>query len=52
MQFSQKYHILFSPLKVNRMILKNRIIGAPVGQYDEKASNGFAMIIRGVVGNG
>lgn len=33
------------------MILKNRIIGAPVGQYDEKASNGFAMIIRGVVGN-
>lgn len=51
MQFSKKYPILFSPLKVNRMVLKNRIIGAPVGQYDEKASNGFAMIIRGVVGN-
>ena len=33
-----KYQHLFSPLKVNDMILKNRIIAAPIGEeFSEKA---------------
>lgn len=45
-----KYPHLFSPLKVNSMILKNRIISAPLGSLTDKSLSGIGMIIRGTVG--
>lgn len=45
-----KYPLLFQPLKVNQMILKNRIISAPLGSLTDKSISGIGMIIRGTSG--
>lgn len=46
-----KYPHLFEPLKVNQMIIKNRIISAPLGSLTDKSKTGMGMIIRGTSGN-
>ncbi|HWQ80226.1 MAG TPA: FAD-dependent oxidoreductase [Anaerovoracaceae bacterium] len=46
-----KYPHLFEPLKVNQMILQNRIISAPLGSLTDKSVSGIGMIIRGTSGN-
>lgn len=46
-----KYKHLFEPLKVNQMILKNRIISAPLGSLTDKSITGIAMITRGTSGS-
>lgn len=45
-----KYPHLFEPLKVNQMIIKNRIISAPLGSLTDKSISGIGMIIRGTSG--
>lgn len=45
------YPHLFSPLKVNKLILKNRIISAPLGSLTDKSTTYIGMIIRGTSGN-
>ena len=45
-----KYPHLFEPLKVNQMIIKNRIISAPLGSLTDKSISGISMIIRGTSG--
>ena len=43
-----KYPHLFSPIKINNMIVKNRIIAAPTGDsFEEKALGGAGMVIAG-----
>ncbi len=46
-----KYPHLFEPLKVNQMIMPNRIISAPLGSLTDKSISGIGMIIRGTSGN-
>ena len=46
-----KYPMLFSPLKVNHVVLKNRIISAPLGSNTDKSLSGIGMIIRGTSGS-
>ena len=46
-----KYPILFSPLKINRLILKNRIFYGPVEAYHDRAISGCAVMMRGTSGN-
>lgn len=46
-----KYPHLFEPLKVNQMIIQNRIISAPLGSLTDKSITGIGMIIRGTSGN-
>lgn len=46
-----KYPKLFSPLKVNKVVLKNRIISAPLGSLTDKSLSGIGMIIRGSSGS-
>lgn len=46
-----KYPHLFEPLKVNQMIMQNRIISAPLGSLTDKSISGIGMIIRGTSGN-
>lgn len=48
---SCKYPKLFEPLKVNKIVLKNRIISAPLGSNTDKSLSGIAMIIRGTSGS-
>lgn len=43
--------MLFSPLKVNHVVLKNRIISAPLGSNTDKSLSGIGMIIRGTSGS-
>ena len=45
-----KYPILFSPLRVNKLILKNRIFYAPVEAYHDRAISGCAVMMRGTSG--
>ena len=45
-----KYPNLFSPLKVNKLVLKNRIIYAPVEAYFDRALAGSAIMMRGTSG--
>lgn len=45
-----KYPNLFSPLKVNRLVLKNRIFYAPVEYYHDRALSGCAVMMRGTSG--
>ena len=45
------YPHLFSPIKINNMMLKNRIIAAPLGSYTDKSLSGIAMIVRGTSGS-
>ena len=46
-----KYPKLFEPLKVNNIVLKNRIISAPLGSNTDKSLSGIGMIIRGTSGS-
>lgn len=46
-----KYPKLFEPLKVNQVVLKNRIISAPLGSNTDKSLSGIGMIIRGTSGS-
>ena len=46
-----KYPKLFEPLKVNKVVLKNRIISAPLGSNTDKSLSGIGMIIRGTSGS-
>ena len=39
-----KYPLLFQPLKVNKIVLKNRIISAPLGSNTDKSLSGIGMI--------
>ena len=48
---SEKYKNLFTPLKVNNMYLRNRIISAPCAGFEDKALGGVAVITRGGRGN-
>ena len=43
--------MLFTPLKVNHVVLKNRIISAPLGSNTDKSLSGIGMIIRGTSGS-
>jgi 2,4-dienoyl-CoA reductase-like NADH-dependent reductase (Old Yellow Enzyme family)/thioredoxin reductase len=45
-----RYPLLFSPLKINRLILKNRIFYAPVEAYHDRALSGCAVMMRGTSG--
>lgn len=47
---NRKYPKLFEPLKVNKVVLKNRIISAPLGSLTDKSISGIGMIIRGTSG--
>lgn len=43
-----KYSNLFSPIKINNLILKNRIIAAPINEeYQDKALGGAALVVCG-----
>ncbi|MDO4198331.1 MAG: FAD-dependent oxidoreductase [Erysipelotrichaceae bacterium] len=43
-----KYEHLFSPIKINNTMLKNRIVAAPVGEeYKDKALGGAALVVCG-----
>lgn len=48
---NSKYPHLFTPLKVNHMILKNRVISGPLGDQEDKSLSGIGMIIKGGRGN-
>lgn len=45
-----RYPILFSPLKINRLVLRNRIFYAPVEAYLDRARAGAAVMMRGTSG--
>ena len=45
-----KYPMLFSPLIVNKLVLKNRIFYAPVEAYLDRARAGAAVMMRGTSG--
>ena len=40
-----KYKNIFTPIKINQMVLKNRIVATPVGDMVEAARGGAAMVI-------
>ena len=44
------YPHLFEPLRVGSIMLKNRIISAPLGSLTDKSVSGIGMIIRGTSG--
>ena len=44
------YPNLFSPLCVNKLVLKNRIFYAPVEAYHDRAISGCAVMMRGTSG--
>ena len=45
-----RYPKLFSPLKVNKLVLRNRIFYAPVEAYLDRARAGAAVMMRGTSG--
>ena len=45
-----QYPILFSPLQINKLTLKNRIFYAPVEAYLDRARAGAAVMMRGTSG--
>ncbi|MBQ7891174.1 MAG: FAD-dependent oxidoreductase [Erysipelotrichaceae bacterium] len=45
-----KYPLLFSPLKINKLVLPNRIFYAPVEYYHDRALAGAAVMMRGTSG--
>ena len=45
-----KYPLLFSPLQVNKLVLKNRIFYAPVEAYLDRARAGAGVMMRGTSG--
>ena len=50
MYIHPKYPNLFSPLKINNLVLKNRIFYAPVEYYHDRAISGCAVMMRGTSG--
>ncbi|MCL2197637.1 MAG: FAD-dependent oxidoreductase [Defluviitaleaceae bacterium] len=50
MYIHPKYPSLFSPLKINKLVLKNRIFYAPVEAYYDRALSGCAVMMRGTSG--
>lgn len=46
-----KYPMLFSPIKINNMVLRNRAILGPLSNYEDKAEAGYALQIRGTSGS-
>ncbi len=43
-----KYDKLFSPIKINQLMVKNRIVAAPVGDtFEDKALGGAGIVIAG-----
>ncbi|NTW96426.1 MAG: 2,4-dienoyl-CoA reductase, partial [Erysipelotrichaceae bacterium] len=43
-----KYPLLFSPIKINNVISRNRIVATPVGDYfEEKALGGAGIVVCG-----
>lgn len=43
-----KYEYLFSPIQMNQIMLKNRIIAAPISdEYEDKALGGAALVVCG-----
>ena len=50
MYIHPQYPLLFSPLKVNKLVLKNRIFYAPVEAYHDRAKSGCAVMMRGTSG--
>lgn len=45
---NSKYKTLFSPIKINNLILKNRIVAAPIGEeFEPKANGGAAIVVCG-----
>ena len=44
------YPHLFSPLKINKLVLKNRIFYGPVEAYYDRALSGCAVMMRGTSG--
>lgn len=45
------YPVMFSPIKVGSMMLRNRVIVGPLSNYEEKAEAGYAMQVRGTSGS-
>ena len=45
-----RYPLLFSPLQVNKLVLRNRIFYAPVEAYLDRARAGAAVMMRGTSG--
>ncbi|NMB55815.1 MAG: FAD-dependent oxidoreductase [Leptolinea sp.] len=46
MSIHNKYPNLFSPIKINRMMVRNRIVAPPIGDYfEEKAIGGAGIVI-------
>jgi len=45
-----KYPMLFSPLQVNKLVLRNRIFYAPVEAYLDRARAGAGVMMRGTSG--
>ena len=46
--FIVKYSNLFSPIHINKILIKNRIIAAPTGDYfEEKAMGGAGIVVAG-----
>ena len=43
----KQYSHLLSPVKMNQMMLKNRIISTPAGLVDEKARGGASVVMNG-----
>ena len=50
MYIHPQYPTLFSPLKINRLVLQNRIFYAPVEAYHDRAISGCAVMMRGTSG--
>ena len=43
-----KYKYLFTPIKINNLILKNRIVASPINdEYEEKATGGAGLVVCG-----
>jgi len=43
-----KYTHLFSPIKINKLLIKNRIVAAPTGDdFEEKALGGAGIVVTG-----
>ena len=47
MTMKQKYPHLFSPIQINKTMIKNRIVATPVGARDKKAYGGAGIVITG-----
>lgn len=44
-----KYPHLFQPIKINGLMIKNRIVATPVGPFNDKSLGGAGLIITGSV---